>query len=65
MTHPNATVAGGGATAGILLVWILSLVGVELPPAVAAVTAGLIPVALLFIGRNGLRGVLRLVWRGR
>lgn len=62
--HPNATAAGlsGGAT--ILLVWLLDTLGVKLEDEVVAVlTSGVITV-VLFIGHNGLRGLLRLIWRG-
>jgi hypothetical protein len=64
--HPNA-VAGavGGAGGGPLIVYVLSLFGVEVDPYVAAVIAGASASLALFIGRSGVRGVFRLVWRGR
>jgi hypothetical protein len=64
--HPNATTtlvtsSGGGA----LVSWLLDDVGHFGVPAFAcAAIAGGLGAAALFIGRNGLHGVVRFLWRG-
>lgn len=64
-SHPNAVIGGGsGIGGGVLVVWALSLAGVEVPPEVAAVIAGVIGTAVLFIGHKGFRGLASLLWRG-
>lgn len=55
--------AGGGGIA-VLLVWGLDLAGVPLTPAAAAVLAGLIATAAAALGRDGIRGLARRLWRG-
>lgn len=63
--HPNAIAAGGSSIGGVLVVWLLSLLGVEIDGVIgAAITGGLATVAL-FIGREGLRGLFRRLWRGQ
>lgn len=63
--HPNATVAGTTGGAAALIVGLLHAAGLNISLDVAvAITAAVPPVAL-FIGRNGLRGAIRLLWRGR
>jgi hypothetical protein len=63
--HPNATVgsvsaAGGGA----LIVWVLSLLGVDVDPYIATVIAGGVAGLLLLVGRKGVKGVARVLWSG-
>lgn len=62
--NPNAAVATGGVGAGTALVAILAACGVVFPPVVAAAIAGAVPIILLAIGRRGIRGIVRMVWRG-
>lgn len=62
--HPNASVAGGSGALGILLVWILGQFGVALPPEVAAAISTAAATLALVIGRRGLSGLARLIWRG-
>lgn len=62
--NPNTAVATGGVGAGTALVAILAACGVVLPPVVAAAIAGAIPIILLAIGREGIRGIIRMIWRG-
>lgn len=63
--HPNAVAsfasAGGG---GAALVYLLALAGVDLPAPLVPVVAGALSALVLFLGRNGLRGLVRVVWRG-
>lgn len=64
--HPNATAAlATGSGLGSLVAWLLNDVGHLAVPAVgcAAIAGGIAAVAL-FIGRNGIRGVAQLIWRG-
>lgn len=64
--HPNAAVAGtSGAGLGTLLVYLLGKAGVDVEPAAASAIAGGVAALALFIGRNGIRGAIRLLWRGR
>lgn len=66
MKHPNALVGGtAGSGGGALVVWILGMSGVQVEPEVAAVMAGLCAAITLAVGRHGLRGMARLIWRGR
>jgi hypothetical protein len=63
--HPNALVAGGsGIGGGALVVWLLGLGGVDMTPEVGAMIAGGIASAALLVGRKGIRGIARAVWRG-
>lgn len=66
MKHPNATVGlVTGSGLGTLVAWLLNDVAHLAVPGVgcAAIAGGLAATAL-FIGRNGVRGVAQLVWRG-
>ncbi len=71
MSHPNATAAGAtGIGAGIVvatITWLLSLFGVTVPDpplAVGIFIGGLVSSFVLLIGREGLRGLGRRIWRG-
>lgn len=65
MSHPNAA-AGlvGGSGGGALLVYLLALVGVHVPLVFAPALGGFAAAFVLFVGRNGLRGIVRVAWRG-
>lgn len=63
--HPNAAVATGGGGIGVLAAYLLGKAGVQLEPEAAAAISTAIAGLALFIGRNGVRGVIRLLWRGR
>lgn len=62
--NPNASVAAGGTGVGVLAVWGLTAVGVDVSPEAAGVIAGAIPTAVLFVGKNGVKGVAQRVWSG-
>ena len=64
-SNPNA-VAGtvSGAGGGALIVWVLSLVGLNVDPYIATILAGVTAGVVLFIGRNGIQGALRKIWKG-
>jgi hypothetical protein len=63
--HPNASVAlGSGSGLGALVVWFVGLSGASMPPEVGASIGGVIAAVALFIGRRGIRGVIRDLWQG-
>lgn len=63
--HPNAVVGGtAGIGGGTLVVWLLGLAGVEMTPEVGALIAGAASTVALLIGRKGVRGIARAIWRG-
>lgn len=63
--HPNAVVGGtAGIGGGTLVVWLLGLAGVDMTPEVGALIAGGASTAALLVGRKGVRGIARAVWRG-
>jgi hypothetical protein len=66
--HPNriqrATDAASGGGVGILVVWVASLFGADLPPAAAATLTTFIIIAAAALGRNGIRGLAVKLWRG-
>jgi hypothetical protein len=62
--HPNATVAGGSAGVSVLIVWVAGHFGVDLGAEEAIVLAGLLTVAVLAVGRDGVTGIAHRVWRG-
>jgi hypothetical protein len=59
VANPNANVAAGGGTVATLLVWILGREHVSLSAEDGSILAGVFSSAVLFLGRNGLRGVWR------
>lgn len=65
--HPNATVglvAGSGLGSG--LAWLLNdVASLGVPDPAIAGLAGLLAAFALFVGRRGLRGLIRAVWRGQ
>lgn len=64
MKHPNAAVSGGTVTAGTALVWILGHFHVALTAEEGALIAGGASTVVLWIGRNGLRGVWNRIVNG-
>lgn len=62
--HPNATAAAGSGGVGTVLVALLAAFGIVLPPVAAAAIAAAFPVVFLAIGRKGIRGIVRQIWRG-
>ena len=63
--HPNASVAvGSGSGLGALVVWGVGLGGVVMPAEVGAVIGGGVAGAALLIGRQGIRGLIAILWRG-
>jgi hypothetical protein len=63
--QPNATAATGSTGVGLFLVWLLGHLGVDMGAEVAVVIAGGLTAIVLLIGRDGLSGIARTVWRGK
>jgi hypothetical protein len=63
--QPNATAATGSTGAGLFLVWLLGHLGVDMGAEVAVVIAGGLTTFVLLVGRDGIRGLFRTVWRGK
>lgn len=68
---PSRTVrtsAVGGGAAGIgggaVVVYLLSLIGVDITPYAAAAVAGAASTAATVILRLGVKGVFRVIWEG-
>ena len=62
--NPNASLAAGSIPPSVLAVYLLGLAGVHPTPEVATVIGGAAASVLLFIGRSGIKGLLRVIWRG-
>jgi hypothetical protein len=62
--NPNASLAAGSTGVGVVVIYLLGLLGVSLSPEVAVALGGGVTAALLFVGKNGLKGVWRVIWRG-
>ncbi len=62
--NPNATVAAGSSGVGVLVVWLLGYFGVDLTAELGAVIAGALSSVVLWIGRDGIKGVLGRIWKG-
>jgi hypothetical protein len=63
-SHPNtiASVVSGGAVT--FLLWVATLLGIDIGPVEAGFILTIGVGAVLFIGRRGIRGLARLIWRG-
>ena len=62
--NPNASLAAGSTGIGVVAIYILGLFGVNPPPEVAVAGAGAFTSLFLFIGKSGLSGLPRLIWKG-
>lgn len=62
--HPNATLAAGAGGAAGTIIWIASSFGVTVPGTVGAYLATIIAATALAVGRRGIRGIARVLWRG-
>lgn len=64
--NPNAAVAASVTGAAGVVSYLADLVGLNgLPTPVAIWVAGGITTVALWVGRDGVKGVLGRVWRGR
>lgn len=62
--HPNASTATGLSGLGVAAVWLLGRYGVTLSGEESVMVGGAVTSAGLFVGKRGIRGVFRLIWRG-
>jgi hypothetical protein len=62
--NPNASVAAASTAAGVLLIWLLTSLGVDISPEVGAAISGLLASVVLWIGRDGIKGAISKVWGG-
>ncbi len=66
--HPNATAAASSGAGVAVLIYLLALVGVAVPepPLAVGIFAGdAVSALVLALGRGGIRGIARTLWRGR
>lgn len=64
MPHPNASLAAGSSSIAVVIVWLSGHFGLDMTAEVAASVTGLIASGMLVLGRNGLRGLMRILWHG-
>jgi len=64
MTHPNAATAAALTLPTVLIVWLAGHTGIDLSAEAAAGIGGGVITVALFVGRRGIKGVARLLWRG-
>ena len=65
MKNPNAVVGGaGGAGGGALVIYILGLFKVHVDVYAAGLIFTAVSSAVLWIGRDGLKGIIGSVWHG-
>jgi hypothetical protein len=63
--HKNATVGGGsGAVGGLLAVTVVGWLGFAVSAQEGVLIAGAVTFVVLLVGRKGIRGIVRMVWRG-
>jgi hypothetical protein len=63
--HPNAALGGGSAFGGgLLVVAVVGWLGFSLSAADGVLIAGALTTGALLVGRKGIRGIVRMVWRG-
>jgi hypothetical protein len=64
-SNPNASVGAGGGILALFVTWLAgNLFHWNVSAEDGALIATVISAVALFVGRNGIRGVARIVWRG-
>lgn len=65
-SNPNATVSAIGTAAAALVLYLLDrFAGIQVNAYYATLIAGAVSSGLLFLGRDGLGGVINLILHGR
>jgi hypothetical protein len=64
-SNPNTNAAGIGGALGVLVSWLLGHYHVTLSAEDGAAISTGTAAFVLYVGRDGIRGVLRNLWRGR
>lgn len=62
--HPNASTATGLGGISVLTVFLAGHFGVKLGAEEASVISGAVTSIGLVIGKRGIKGVIRVLWRG-
>ena len=63
--NPNASVGASGGSLGVAVVWAAGNVfHWSISAEQGALLATLITAVALFVGHNGLKGIVAIVWRG-
>ncbi len=62
--HPNARVAGLTTLLTLGIIWICNRFGVNLSQDWAAFAAGAATTAVLWVGKEGIKGALSRLWNG-
>ena len=65
LSNPNTNAGAIGGALGVLVSWLLGHYHVDLSAEDGAAISTGIAALLLYIGRDGLRGIFRTLWRGR
>jgi hypothetical protein len=63
--NPNATLAVGSTSVGVVVIYVMGLLGVNPTPEAAAALSGIATSILLYIGHSGVRGFFVMCWRGK
>lgn len=62
--NPNTNAAGLGGALGVVAAWLLGHYHVAVSAEQGAALSTVCATAILYVGRDGLRGIFRAVWRG-
>lgn len=65
LNNPNTNAGAVGGALGVLVSWLLGRYHVGLSAEDGAAISTGLAALVLYIGRDGLRGVFRNLWRGR
>lgn len=65
MTNPNTNAGAIGGALGVLTAWLLGHYHVALNAEDGAAISTGVAALVLYVGRDGLRGVFGNLWRGR
>jgi hypothetical protein len=64
LNHPNAAAAAVLTGPAAVIVWLAERGGIEMPATVAVTVGGFVIAFGLLVGRKGIRGIARILWRG-
>jgi len=65
LSNPNTNAGAIGGALGVLVSWLLGHYHVDLSAEDGAAISTGIAALVLYIGRDGIRGMFRTLWRGR
>lgn len=64
-TNPNTNAGAIGGALGVLVSWLLGHYHIDLSAEDGAAISTVLAAFLLYVGRDGLRGLFRDLWRGK